>query len=137
MNETKSQMLEARAQFALMFRSALPFIAFGLALLLGSEVWLTRGPPLLSFGCLVGCAYGLLNMAVLFWFLAPFFFFREKPVYVLMGVVISLGVGALLMFTATLMEQRWMVGLALGVASPAMMGTLYSLQTFATTTTKS
>lgn len=133
MTKTKSQMLDARNQFAIMLRTSLPPLGFLLALVLACEIWLVQSVPFFFLGCFAGASYALLNLWLLFSMLAPFFFHREKAIYVLYGLLISLGVGALLMFAATLVGQTWAMGFAFGVASPAIVGTLYSLQSMATT----
>lgn len=131
--EVLNQMHEARAGFVALFKNGMPALGIVLALMLSAEIWFTADLPMFSFGCLVGCVYASANLAALFWLMAPFFFFREKALYLIGGVVLSLGMGAILMFVATFMGNSWAIGLAMGVASPALIGTLYSLQSLATT----
>jgi len=114
-------MLEARAQVSAMFREACPFVALVLVIGAGCEIWFLPGVPFVAFGALVGCIYAVANLAMLFWLLAPYFFLRQKPLWVLGGALLSLGVGALLMFAATFMGSLWALGLAIGIGSPAIM----------------
>jgi|GEM_PF-6863375 len=136
MTETTSQMLEANAQLKSMASVSVPFVAGTLILILSLEMWLSPGIPQLTVGYFVGCLYAAGNLFLLFRFLAPYFFQREKGAHFALGMVVSLVVGGLLMFAATQMGARWALGVALGVASPALIGTIHSLQHFSTTTSK-
>lgn len=119
MTDTTSQMLEAKAQLKSLLRGILPIFASLLVVMLCLEIYLSPGVPKFAFGFLVGCIYSALNLVMLFWFLAPYFFRREKRAYFIFGIVVSLIVGGLLMFAATRAGTLWAIGLAFGVASPA------------------
>ena len=120
MSEAKREMIEARTQLFDLLRSG------GIALVLLLAL-LAFVPPLF-FGAVAGSLYGLLNIVLLFFLLAPYFFRREKPAYVVYGFIISLCVGACLVYFAKLMGQWWAVGFAFGLASPAFAGVVYALQ---------
>lgn len=133
MTDKNPQMLEAHEQFMGLIRQSLSFFAGLLVIVLLGELWIDVRAPLFFLGALTGCVYALFNLWLLFSTLAPFFFHREKPLYVIYGAVISLGLGALLMFVSSYIGTRWSIGFALGVASPAIIGTLYSLRLLSTT----
>lgn len=136
MTETTSQMLEAQAQLKGMLRVSALFVAGILILILSLEMWLSPGVPQLAFGFLVGCLYAAANLFLLFRFLAPYFLQREKGAYFALGMLVSLVAGGLLMFAATQIGAWWAIGVALGVASPAMLGTIHALQHFSATSSK-
>lgn len=126
-----NQMLEARAHMMSIFRAGCPVLAGLVVVGAVSETWLSRAIPMASFGFLVGSLYAVGNIGMLFWLLAPYFFYRERPLRVLGAALISLGVGAALMFLATQLGVLWALGMAVGIASPALLSvaTLKSAKT--------
>lgn len=126
-------MSEAKEQFASMVKSALPFMLVVLSFVFIVEsVWLNKG-PYFFLGTLCGCAYALLNLWLLFSMLAPYFFRGENPLYILYAGLISLAVGCMIMFVASSIGEFFAIGVALGIASPAVVGTLHSVQTMKAT----
>ena len=121
-------MLEARQQFISMVKSAFPMVVVILSLSVLIEVLWIGQWPIFFLGAACGCAYALMNLWVLFSMFAPYFFQQERPLHILYGAVISLGVGVLLVFVANMVGQSFAIGMALGIASPAAIGVLHSFQ---------